>query len=80
MMYFIWDEYGVVTSESSIRRVLQKNKWTKKKVDIALVLQKRDFLMLKEMLMCRLGKSLKKEIKCSETLGCVLLLSLRQNS
>lgn len=79
-MYFIWDEYGVVTSKSSIQRVLQKHKWNKKKVNIALVLQKRDFWMLKEMLMCRLGKSLKKEIKCSEILGCILLPSLRQNS
>ena len=55
MMYFVWDEYGVVTSKSSIQRVLQKNNWTKKKVNIALVMQKRDFWMLKEMLTCRLG-------------------------
>ena len=75
-MYFIWDEYGVVISKSSIQRILQKNKWNKKKVNITLIIQKHGFWMLKEMLMCRPANSLRKEMKCFRVLGFILLPSL----
>jgi len=47
MVYFIWDEYGVMTSTSSIQRVLKKKKWTKKKVSITLITQKLHFWFFK---------------------------------
>ena len=36
MIYFVWDEYGIMTSKSSSQRVLKKRKWSKKTVHIAL--------------------------------------------
>ena len=35
MAYFIWDEFDVMLSESTIKRSLKRIKWSKKKVHIA---------------------------------------------
>ena len=34
MVWFIWDEYDVMISTTSIKRCLKRMKWTRKVVDI----------------------------------------------
>jgi len=68
MVYFIWDEYGVMTSVSSIKRILKAHKWSKKKVCHSDTLCS-TLLVFHDELINRHKSALLKEIKSSEMHG-----------
>jgi len=45
MVYFIWDEYNVMVSDSAVKRCLKRITWTRKVVDILDILNLDNFVI-----------------------------------
>ena len=60
MIYFIWDEYDIMISESAIKRSLQKTHWSRKMVYF-LILNKNHFI--DDLINCNLKNVQQRNVK-----------------